>query len=171
MGGFGAAGASGYPNSASKIGDPSYYSSSDLMRGSGGSFFLMGALADYVSFGLWFGGGTFESKDWRSTGGGGGLRVEVFPIYTLVPKLRDLGVVGQFGFGSSKLEAKSGLYPPAEASQSFVGTGVFYDFFLFKGLGGHFAGGPSLEYDSIFSPSAERHWGMLGGRIAFYGGL
>src|SRR5437899_1240774 len=42
MGGFGVAGASGYPNSASKIDDPSYYSSSDLLRGSGGSFFLMG---------------------------------------------------------------------------------------------------------------------------------
>jgi hypothetical protein len=171
MGGFGVAGASGYPNSASKIDDPSYYSSSDLLGGSGGSFFLMGAIADYVNFGFWFGGGTFQSKDWRSTGGGGGLRVELFPLYALVPKLKDLGVLGQFGLGSTKLEAKHGDFVPANGTQSFIATGVFYELPIFRMLGGHVAGGPSFEYDAIFSRSVERHWAMLGGRIAFYGGI
>ena len=168
--GFGAAGSSGYPNSASKIDDPNYYSSSDLLGGSGFSFFVMGALTDYVNFGFWFGASTYQSKDWRSTGGGGGLRVELFPLYTLVPKLRDLGIMGDFGFGGTKLTAKEGNYPPAVATESTIGVGAFYDFFLFKGLGGHFAGGPNLEYDAIFSRSAERHGALLGGRFAFYGG-
>ena len=167
---FGLAGSSGYPNSASKIDDPNFYSQSDLLTGSGGTFFLMGAIADYVNFGFWLGGATYQSKDWRSTGGGGGLRVELFPLYSLVPKLKDLGILGQFGFGSTKLTAKNGDYPPAVATQSMIATGAFYDFHLWNMLGGHVAGGPNLEYDAIFSRSAERHGATVGFRIAFYGG-
>jgi hypothetical protein len=168
--GWGAAGSSGYPNNASKINDPNYYSASDLLGGSGGTFLVMGALADYVNFGIWFGGGTFESKDWKSTGGGAGLRVDLFPLYVLVPKLRDLAVFGQFGLGSTKLEAKAGGYEPAVGVQSYLGAGVFYEWSLFRMLGGHVSGGPSLEYDAIYSLSAERHSLMVGGRFAFYGG-
>jgi hypothetical protein len=171
MGGFGLAGSSGYPNKASNIDDPNYYSSSDLLVGNGGTFFLMGALADYLNVGFWAGGGTFQSDHWRSSGGGAGIRIELFPLYALVPKLRDLGIVGQFGLGSSKLTAKEGAYPPAEGSQSFLGTGVFYEFPLFKMLGGHVAAGPSIEYNAIAGRSIERHWAMLGGRFVFYGGI
>jgi len=171
MGGYGLGGASGYPNAASKIDDPNYYSASDLLVGNGSSLFIMGALADYANVGFWFGGGVFESKHWRSTGGGAGLRVELFPLYILYPKLRDLGVVGQFGIGSSKLESKIGDYPAAVGTQSFLGVGLFYEFKMFRALGGHAAGGPSFEYDVIASRSMERHGAMLGGRIAFYGGI
>ncbi len=171
-GGFGLGGASGYPNKATLIGDSASYSASDLMTGSGGSFLLMGAFTDYLNFGVWFGGGTFQSSGWRSTGGGGGFRVEAFPLYRLYPKLRDLGVFAQVGLGSATLATKRpGNYPTADGTQSFVGIGAFYEFAIAKVLGGHFAAGPSLEYDAIFARSIERHSALLGGRFVFYGGM
>ncbi len=170
-GGFGVAGSSGYPNGATKIGDPAFYSSSDLMTGSGGSFFVMGALTDYVNFGLWFGGGTYQSSTWRSSGGGGGFRVEAFPLLRLVPALADLGVFTQLGIGATTLHVKvPGNYPDADGAQSFIGAGVFYEWSLVKLLGGHLATGPALEYDVTTSRSIERHGALLGGRFVFYGG-
>src|SRR5262247_3119094 len=62
--GAGLAGSSGYPNSATKIDDPAFYSSSDLMVGSAFSLFLMGALTDYLNFGLWFGNARYASAHW-----------------------------------------------------------------------------------------------------------
>jgi hypothetical protein len=168
--GYGLAGASGFPNEASKIDDPAYYSSSDLLSGGGGSGFLMGALTDYVSFGFWAGASTFQSGHWRSTGGGGGVRLELFPLYGIYPRLKNLGILTQVGFGVSRLTSKVGDFPSANGSQSYASAGVFYEVPLFKMIGGHFALGPSLEYASIFSPAYERHWAMLGLRVAFYGG-
>ncbi len=170
MAGLGVAGSSGYPKAASKIDDPAYYSSSNLLAGSGGTFFVLGSLTDYLSFGFWFGGATFESNDWRSTGSGGGVRVEVFPFGGIAPRLKNLGLLGQAGLGVSKLHEKAGIYPDANGSQSFLSAGVFYEIPLFKMIGGHVALGPSLEYDAIFTPSIERHSAMLGARLAFYGG-
>jgi hypothetical protein len=171
-GSAGVAGSSGYPNSATKIGDPAYYSSSDLMVGGGTTLFLMGALTDYLNFGLWFGNARFDSEHWRSTGLGGGFRIEAFPLVSLYPKLGDLGVMTQLGIGSTTLRTKlPGNYPDADGAQSFLSIGVFYEWPLFKGLGGHFAGGPSLEYDVITTPSIERHAALLGFRAVYYGCL
>jgi len=169
--GYGLAGSSGYPNSATKIDVPAFYSSSDLMSGGGGSLFVMGALTDYVSFGLWFGSATYESSDWRSTGYGVGFRVEAFPLYKLVPSLADLGVYTQLGIGSTTLTTKlPGNYPGADGAQSFLGAGAFYELLTPKLLGGHLAAGPSLEYDVITSRATERHGALAGARIVFYGG-
>jgi hypothetical protein len=168
--GVGLAGASGYPNDSTKVDDPQYYAASGFMTGGGGSVFVMGALADYVSFGFWFGLQRYGNGDWSSTGGGGGFRVEAFPLFYAVPALKDLGVLTQLGIGKATLDPKRGDYPGAEGLQSFVGAGAFYEWSLFKMLGGHFAGGPSLEYDAIFSRSIDRHGALLGARLVFYGG-
>ena len=169
--GVGLAGSSGYPNDVSKIDDPSFYSSGGLLAGRGGSFFVMGAIADYVNFGLWFGSATYTNHDFRSTGVGGGFRVEAFPLYGLYPKLRDLAVFTKFGIGSTSLEVTtSNVYPRADGVQSFIGVGAFYEWRLFDMLHGHVAAGPSLEYDVIYSSSVERHGLLAGGRIIFYGG-
>src|SRR5262245_29673453 len=66
--GAGIAGSSGYPNSATKVGDPAFYSSSDLMAGTGSSLFIMGALTDYLNFGIFFGQARYASSHWQSTG-------------------------------------------------------------------------------------------------------
>jgi len=169
--GAGVAGASGYPNNSDQIGDPNYYSSSSLLGGTGGMLFVGGAFADYLTFGVWLGRQTFHSKDWRSTGGGGGFRLEVFPLYALVPSLKNLGIEGQFGIGGTSLQALGGNYPEASGTQSFVGVGAFYEVPLFHALGGHGTIGPSFEYDNIFTTSIDRGSSLLGVRLAFYGGM
>jgi hypothetical protein len=168
--GYGLAGTAGYPNSLSRIGDPAYYSSTDLLHGTSWSFAVMGALADYLNFGVWFGSGTFESAAWRSTGGGGGFRVEAFPLLVLVPSLKDVGVFAQLGLGDATAHYKAGGYPDAHGVQSFVGAGAFYEWTFAHALGGHTALGPSVEYDSIFAQTISRSSATLGLRVAFYGG-
>jgi hypothetical protein len=168
--GGGLVGASGYPNNATKIDDPAYYASSGVMGGTGGSLFVMGALADYVNFGFWFGTQNAQNGDWKSHGAAGGFRVEGFPLYSLFPALRDLALFSQLGIGSATLDAKRGDYPGADGVQSFIGAGAFYEWCIGKALGGHFAFGPSAEYDAIFSRSIERHGALFGARVVWYGG-
>jgi hypothetical protein len=168
--GGGVAGSSGYPNNATKIGDYDYYSASGWMAGSNFDLLIMGALADYLSFGFWFGAGNYQNRDWRSIGGGGGFRLEVFPLYTLVPKLKNLGVLGQFGIGSTTLDAKFNSGVSSDGTESFIGTGIFYEASVAKFFGGHASLGPSLEYDVITSRSIERNGLTFNLRAVFYGG-
>jgi hypothetical protein len=168
--GGGVAGASGYPNSSSDIGNPSFYSASGFMGGTSGTAFVMGALTDYLSFGFWFGSGTFQNADWHSSGGGGGLRVETFPLIRLYPRLSGLGLLGNFGVGTAKLTSKNPAVPEANGTQSYLGAGAFYEWAFGSLFGGHFAFGPSLEYDAIFSRPFERHGLVASARIVFYGG-
>ncbi len=166
----GLAGSSGYPNNASKIGDPNYYSASGLMTGSGAALFIMGAIADYLNFGLWFASATYENQDWRSSGGGAGVRVEAFPLYSLVPSLKDLGVFAQFGIGTTTLDAKFRSGVSSDGTEAFYGTGVFYEWKVARLIGGHVSLGPSFEYDVVRARAIERHAGDLGLRVVFYGG-
>jgi len=168
-GGIAFAGSSGYPNNARLLGDPAYYSESPLLVGYSTSFFLMGALADWISFGPVLDIATFESQSWKSTGWALGFRGEVFPLVSLVPALADTSAYAQLGFGTTELRAK-GPYPTADGSQSFLGLGLHHEFRLGSFLGGHGAAGPYVEYDMIRADSAERHWLSIGIRVAWYGG-
>lgn len=172
--GVGFAGSSGYPNNARLLGDPDYYSSSPLLVGWSTSYFLMGALTDYLSFGPLVNIATFESEQWKSTGWALGFRGEVFPLVSIAKRagmdfLADTSAYAQLGFGTTELRAK-GPYPTADGSQSFLGLGVHQELRLFRMLGGHAAAGPHLEYDLIRAESAERHWLTVGLRVAWYGG-
>jgi hypothetical protein len=168
--GAGVVGASGYPNDSVKIGDPAYYSASGWMLGSSESFFVMGALTDYLSFGFWYAHAASANGHWESNGNGGGLRVEGFPLVGLVPRLAGLGLVGQFGLGTGDLSSKTPGLANAEGTQSFIGTGVFYEAAFGHFIGGHFGVGPNLEYDTIWSLPFERHGLVAALRLAFYGG-
>jgi hypothetical protein len=163
------AGASGYPNNARLVGNPDFYSESPMLVGASTTFFLMGALTDYVSFGPMVNIASFESANWTSKGFGIGFRADVFPLVRLFPTLADTALYGQVGVGTTELQAK-GPFPSADGTQSFAGVGVHHEFRLFRLLGGHLAGGPYAEYDAIFSTSAERHWASVGFRVAWYGG-
>lgn len=167
-GGVGFAGASGYPNSERLKNDPDYYSESPLLVGWSTSYFLMGALTDYLSFGPTLNIATFDTEKWKSTGWALGFRGELFPLLKVVPALGDLALYGQLGFGTTELRAK-GPYPSAEGSQSFASIGLHHEWRLGRLLGGHGAAGPYVEYSAIRSPSAERHWMTIGLRLAFYG--
>jgi hypothetical protein len=174
--GAGVAGASGYPNNITEIGDPNYYSASGWMAGSSSSLFVMGALTDYLNVGFFFSQAQFRNGDWRSNGVGGGLRLETFPLTVVFPKLAWLAGVGalaQFGIGSGSLTATSPALagaPPAEGTQSFGDVGALYEWSFGHLFGGHFAAGPVVEYQAIWSRPFERH-GLIGSaRVAFYGG-
>src|SRR5690349_18639814 len=60
--GVGFAGASGTPNNAALQHDPAFYSESPLLVGWSTSWFLMGALTDWLSFGPMLSIATFESE-------------------------------------------------------------------------------------------------------------
>ena len=177
--GVGAIGASGYPNELSKIGDSNFYSASGWMIGNSETVTLMGALADYLSFGFWYTHESAENADWRSIGNGGGLRVELFPLVGLVgligrigvlSRLAGLGLLAQFGLGSGFLASKVLSAPRAEGTQSFLATGVLYEWSFGHVLGGHMGAGPTLEYHAIASQAFERHGLLASARVVFYGG-
>ena len=168
--GLGVAGASGYPNASSDIGVARYYDGSDAMGGVSGALFVMRSLSDWLSFGVFYSRANFRSEQWNTFGGGGGFRVDLFPLYRLYPPLRDLGIYGQFGIGTSTLSPNYGTRESATGTESYLGGGAFYEFFLGKGLGGHFAAGPTLELDSQITQSNQRYYGLLGGRVVFYTG-
>jgi hypothetical protein len=162
---------SGYPNDSSKIGDPSYYSSSGWMGGTGESLFVLGALTDYLSFGFFYQGAVYRSADFRSGGGGGGLRIEAFPLVVVYPRLAGLGVLAEFGIGTAGLDSrKDPSSPAAGGTQSFAGIGAFYEWPFGHLLGGHFAAGPAVEYDAIWTQPFDRSGLLASVRVAFYGG-
>jgi hypothetical protein len=169
--GGGLAGASGYPNSQSEIGNPDFYSASGFMGGTSGTLFVMGALTDYLNFGVWFGSAMFRNGDWKSNGGAGGLRVEAFPLVSLFPPLGGLAAFGDFGIGGANLTNKANpLLPEASGTQAYIGAGTFYEWGFGHLFGGHFGLGPSLEYDAMWSQPFERHGLVASLRIVFYGG-
>ena len=168
--GFEVSGARAYPFTADAIGQPGLEQQAGTSAGAGGSFALMGALADYLNLGFWGYTGSGQSAAYRSSGAAFGFRAEVFPLYTLVPTLRDLGLIAQFGFGTARVERKDGTAPDGVVMQSYVGTGVFYEWRVASFLGGHLALGPSLEAGVAFAQSGQRLAFLLGPRVTFYGG-
>ena len=171
MAGWGVSGASGYPNNSNQIGNSAFYSSSDVMAGSGGGLFIGGALADYLNFGFFFDSQGFKSQAWQSRVAGFGIRVEAFPLVYAVPTLKNLGAFAQFGIGSAKLDVIAPGYPEASGVESFLGVGVMYEFKIFRLFGGHAVAGPTLEYDTVYSQSISSGAGVLGARLAFYTGM
>ncbi len=168
--GGGVAGASGYPNDVTKIGDPADYSASGWMGGVHESIFVMGALTDYLSFGFFYAHGTDSNRDWKSTADGGGLRVEAFPLVGVFPRLSGLGIFGAFGIGSGHLTSTTPGLPNASGTLSMIGTGVFEEWSFGHVLGGHLAAGPALEYDAMWSLPFEHHGLVASARLVFYGG-
>ncbi len=167
---FAAGTSAGYPNLASEIGDPTYYGAGGPMAGGGATGFVMAALADTFNFGVFFGYTLIQNNDWSSEGLGGGFRLEAFPFFALVPKLRDLGFFGQFGIGSATLEPEHGSYPGADGIQSYVSVGVFHEWTLGRLKHGRFTVAPSIEYDWIGARSIDRSTIGAGLRVAFYSG-
>jgi hypothetical protein len=168
--GGGLAGASGYPNNALEIGDPTFYAASGMMAGTRGSLFLMGAISDYISVGAFFGHGSFRNGDWRSSSDIGGFRLEFFPLVDLVPKLHGLGAMAQLGVGGGSLHAAAPGVTGSDGTQSFAAAGVFYEWSFAHVLGGHLGAGPSLEYGGVWSQSFEQHGLIASLRAVFYGG-
>jgi hypothetical protein len=168
--GAGIAGASGYPNDVTKIGDPTYYSASGAMFGASETVLVMGAISDYLNVGFWYSHAPYKNGDWHSSGDGGGLRLEVFPLIALYPRLAGLGLFSSFGIGGGNLVSSVPGRDEAKGTQSFLAAGAFYEWSFAKFLGGHFAFGPGAEFDEIWSLPFERHGVVATARLVFYGG-
>jgi len=159
----------GYPNNSQDIGDPADYSSSGWGGGAAETLIVMGALTDYLSFGFFVSSAAFHASGERASETGVGLRIEAFPFTTLVPALAGLGAFSEFGLGTGKLETSS-LVSKAQGTQSFVGAGAFYEWSFGHALGGHFAVGPSLEYDAMWARPYQESGLIAAARFVFYGG-
>jgi hypothetical protein len=157
----------GYPNDSNDIGKMDH-SSSGWMPGTSGGLLVMGALADYLNFGFWFAEAGFRSGLQRASQVGIGVRVEAFPLVSLGSGLSGLGLFGQFGVGTAKLTAPG--VPQVGGTQSFIGTGLFYEWSFGRFLGGHFGAGPSLEYDAVFTTPYDQNGLVASARLVFYGG-
>lgn len=171
-GGFAFGTAAGYPNDLQKIDDPNFYAAGGNMIGESSGLMIMGGFIPQLNFGIWLNQshGSSTSGNWRADGYGGGFRVEVFPIGWLWPTLKDLGFIGQFGIGGGNLKANNGTSPGAEGVQSYVGTGVFYEWMFAHPGKTRWVVGPSVEYQLVTSRPFERPTLMLGLRFAFYTG-
>jgi hypothetical protein len=168
--GAGLGGASGYPNNSQDIGNSADYSASGWMTGGMGQVFVLGALSDYLSFGFWYGHTTLRNGDWHASGDGGGFRVEVFPLVDLVPWLHGLGVFANLGVGGGTLTSTNPALPQAQGVQSIGGIGVLQEWSFLGGKWGHFAFGPALEFDAVWSQPFEEHGLVASARLAYYGG-
>ncbi len=168
--GVGLGSASGYPNNSQEIGDSAYYSAGGFMGGGYGQLFIMGALSDYLSFGFWYGHSDLRNSDWRSVGNGGGFRLEIFPLVDLVPSLQGLGVLANLGIGSGNLFTPNPQLPEAVGTQSWGGIGIFHEWGFGYGRDGHFAFGPALEVDAVWSQPFEQHGVVASARFVWYGG-
>ena len=171
-GGFATGTASGYPNDLQKIDDPRYFGAGGAMVGESSGFMIMGAFARELSFGIWMNQSAMVSASgkWNSSAYGGGFRLEVFPFGWLLPSLKDLGLIGQFGVGGGSLKANEGTYPGADGIQSYIGAGTFYEWMFAHPGRTRWVIGPSIEYQLVTSRPFERSAVMFGLRFAFYTG-
>jgi hypothetical protein len=158
----------GYPNNSQEIGDSQYHAASGWMPGTGFTLLVLGALTDYLNVGFWLGSSNFRSDNDRASAFGVGLRVEAFPFAVAYPRLEGLAAFTEFGLGSAKLTSAG--VTEAQGTQSYIGVGAFYEWSFAHFLGGHFAVGPSLEYDAAFSRPFEASGFLASGRFVFYGG-
>ncbi len=158
----------GYPNDARAINNPDFYSSSDLLYGTSFSFHLGYALTDFLSAGFMMQVDHYESAHWKSHGLGVGMRLDAFPLVRFYPRIGDLGIFGEVGVGSSSLETKFGRYPNVDGTQSYVGTGAFYELTLARLKRGHLALAPELKYTHIDAMSISADSLTAGLRLAYY---
>jgi hypothetical protein len=158
----------GYPNDSDDIGAHTDYASSGWQPGTAGTILVMGALADYLNVGFWYARAGFNGEGHHASQSGIGLRVEAFPFVFVCPHLAGLALFSEFGLGSAKLTTTG--VPTAEGTQSFIGTGAFYEWGLGHIFGGHFGLGPSLEYDAVFTQPYDQNGLVASLRAVWYGG-
>lgn len=169
--GVGVGSASGYPNDVLYNGNPSYYGSTPMLPGYAMTFTLMGALTSYLNVGVFGGFANYGNGDWKSTGGGGGLRLEAYPLIgvcaCVIPRTiaSNLGIYGQFGLGAVSTEVLlPGRYETIGGVESILAAGAFYELWV----GRAFSVAPDLRYEVIASRTSDRNALTAGIRLALY---
>jgi hypothetical protein len=163
--GFGLSSIVGYPNDVKKIGLARYYTATGAVPASSSMLFFGGALSDWFTFGVGFGGSRlFGTGDNTAMAAGFAFHVEAYPLYFKGGKLRDLGVMLDAGTGSASVAptADDTKKLVDSGGSSMLGGGVFYDGLRFWRVGS----GPYLAGAYQWSDSVRRPAIFFGYRIA-----
>ena len=164
-GGVGLGSANGYPNDVAKIDLPEFEAGTGASMSNGGSLWVGGALADWLTVSAGFQGGSFKGKGVDASGGGIHVRIETFPLCYRGGYWQDLGL--SFTAGTGAYELKRGNTTVAEGEgTSAVGAGLLFEPWRFW----RFSTGPDVSYSHHFSRSLSAHTVVVGWRLAFYGG-
>ncbi|WP_437569655.1 hypothetical protein [Sorangium sp. So ce542] len=166
-GGLALGSAAGFPNDIQKIGYERHYTETGVGVGGGGYAWLGGVLADWLTFGLAFGGHGLSAADHGALAGGAMFHTEVFPLFSLGERWREVGVIVDAGTGvayttpdDSDADVIDGALPAR------IGGGVFYEGIrLWK-----VSMGPWLYADYTWSTSVRQPGFYLGWRTALYTG-
>ncbi|WP_044986991.1 hypothetical protein [Sorangium cellulosum] len=166
-GGLALGSAAGFPNDVQKIGYERYYTETGVGIGGGGYVWLGGVLADWLTFGLAFGGHGLSAADHGALAGGVMFHTEVFPLFSLGERWTEVGVIVDAGTGvayttpdGSDADVIDGALPAR------IGGGVFYEGIrLWK-----VSMGPWLYADYTWSTSVRQPGLYLGWRTALYTG-
>ena len=157
----------GFPNDARKIGYAPYYTATGVRPSPLLELWLGGALTDWFTFGLGFTAGSlFLTGDTRATAGAGVFHIEVFPLFYVSEKLRDLGVMLDAGTGSATVKSKADVKLVDSSAASLVGAGVFWEPARFW----RFRGGPFVMGNYVWSDTARRPGIFAGWRMSLYTG-
>jgi len=156
----------GYRNELRYLDKPEYRASSGFDAGWHTNVMLGGALRDWFTFGLGLDGGRYWGNDLHGWDLAFDIRVEGFPAWNRGGRWRDLALFADFGAGSAGLRNSSGRLVADGGNMAFVGFGVAHETWRL----GHFAFGPSVEYQTRFSPSMTSHQVLGGLRALYYGG-
>jgi hypothetical protein len=157
---------SGYPTAYDQRTDDFHVDMGTFLT-PGGSFFIGGAIADYLALAidLEFTNATHGNVHRR--GSTFGLKIAAWPLFDRGGIFRDLGVDVTIGTGSATLSDKTTGYSIASSgSFAFVATSVFWEALR----GGGFNVGPAIgaDYRSSETYTAFATW--LGIRGVYYGG-
>jgi hypothetical protein len=157
--------ARGYPNDVAKIDLPEYEASTGVGASSGGSIWIGGVLADWLTLGVGLSSSGFEGNGLTASGSAFYFRIETFPVFFRGGHWQDLGVSLAAGIGGVDVKRGDETVAEGEAT-SLVGAGIFYEPWRFW----HFSTGPDIFYTHEFSRSLSSHSIVLGWRLALYGG-
>jgi hypothetical protein len=165
--GGGVAGMSGYPNDPKRIDRQAYYAETGARPSATVGFWLGGALTDWLTFGVGVSGARlFSTGDTLAQSGTLGFHIELFPLYGLGGKLRELGVIFNGGIGVASITPNK---DPDRAladggACSVLGLGVFYEGLRFWKI----STGPFLLAESSWSLNLHHPALFIGLRTAFY---
>ena len=162
--------ATGYPNELDKIGVGKYQANTGLGAGTGGGFWIGGALRDWFVVGLGISGATVIGKGFQSDGSAFILHLETYPLFYKGGAWRDLGLFGEFGAGGRTIKmgnASGATVAQGGAMLHHVSFGAIYEPIRF----GKFSAGPIAEFTYQFSDSmTTAAAAVIRFRVAFYGG-
>jgi len=163
----------GYPNDLRKVGRAEYRADLGAAFGGSATVWLGGALADWLVFGVGLGGSRLEGNGAVAQGVTFLFHTEVFPLFTLGGRWRDLGISLDTGAGnivadlSDKPAGSAGKLIPAlidSGAASRVGASIFYDGLrLWK-----VSAGPFVSFDYTWSGTLSQPLALVGWRTALY---